>query len=113
MHENAELLYTQEDIDEWMRTCDELQEHIKEQEEEIEEYNNYFKSFGCKNFTEFQELIGLAKISANDKERDAIIRKQVCDEIKEFMATYDAHDPMELFVGDLLIKLDRIEQGEE
>lgn len=26
-----ELLYTQEDIDEWMRTCDNLQEHLNEQ----------------------------------------------------------------------------------
>ena len=31
-----ELLYTQEDIDEWIRTCEELQEKIKEQEEHSE-----------------------------------------------------------------------------
>lgn len=35
MYENDELLYTQEDMDEWMRTCENLQEHIKEQEEDL------------------------------------------------------------------------------
>ena len=38
---NDELLYTQEDIDEWIRTCEELQEKIKEQEEVIEELLKY------------------------------------------------------------------------
>lgn len=36
-----ELLYTQEDIDEWIRTCEELQEKTKEQEETIEELSKY------------------------------------------------------------------------
>lgn len=35
-----ELLYTQEDLDEWMRTCEELQEKIKEQEQELTEFRN-------------------------------------------------------------------------
>ena len=30
-----ELLYTQEDIDEWMRACDELQVHLRELEDDI------------------------------------------------------------------------------
>lgn len=38
-----ELLYTQEDIDEWIRTCEELQEKIKEQEEIIKELSEYKK----------------------------------------------------------------------
>lgn len=32
-----ELLYTQEDIDEWIRTCEELQERNRELEQEIAE----------------------------------------------------------------------------
>lgn len=32
-----ELLYTQEDIDEWMRTCDNLQEHLSEERENIKD----------------------------------------------------------------------------
>ena len=31
----SDLLYTQEDIDEWVRTCDELQDRIYEQKVEI------------------------------------------------------------------------------
>ena len=38
-----ELLYTQEDINEWIRTCEELKEKIKEQEEIIEELSEYKK----------------------------------------------------------------------
>lgn len=38
---NEELLYTQEDIDEWMKTCEELQEKVKEQEETIEQLSEY------------------------------------------------------------------------
>ena len=34
--DDDELLYTQADIDEWMRTCQNLQDHIREQEEIIE-----------------------------------------------------------------------------
>lgn len=36
-----ELLYTQEDIDEWAKTCEELQDKIKEQEETIEQLLKY------------------------------------------------------------------------
>ena len=111
MYENDELLYTQEDMDEWMRTCQNLQEHLKEQEEEIEEYNNYFKSFGCKNFAEFQELIGLTKISANDKERDYTIRKQVCDEIRE-RASF-VNEKHNIDFGEICTILDQIAKGEE
>lgn len=32
---SEELLYTQEDIDEWMRACDELQVHLRELEDNI------------------------------------------------------------------------------
>lgn len=32
-----ELLYTQEDIDEWMRTCEELQESLREKRADIKE----------------------------------------------------------------------------
>lgn len=32
---SEELLYTQEDIDEWMRACDELQVHLRELEDDI------------------------------------------------------------------------------
>lgn len=53
MEEN--LLYTQEDIDEWMKTCEELQDKIKEQEEEIErlskENSNLVKSIEKGFFT--------------------------------------------------------------
>lgn len=38
---SEELLYTQEDIDEWMRTCEELRDKIKEQEEIIEQLSEY------------------------------------------------------------------------
>lgn len=38
---DEELLYTQEDIDEWVRTCEELQERVKEQEETIEQLSEY------------------------------------------------------------------------
>lgn len=34
-----ELLYTQEDIDEWIRTCEELQERNRELKQELEEIN--------------------------------------------------------------------------
>jgi len=43
MYENNELLYTQEDMDEWMRTCQNLQEHLNEQEEEIRELKKQMK----------------------------------------------------------------------
>lgn len=121
MYKNDELLYTQEDIDEWMRTCEELQEHIKEQEEEIEKYNNYFKSFGCKDFAEFQRLIGLTKISANDKERDDTIRKQVCNEIRNALTSTEPNCSIEdmnsnlyEFTGrEIYAILEQIEKGEE
>lgn len=35
-----ELLYTQEDIDEWIRTCEELQERNRELKQEIAEYKD-------------------------------------------------------------------------
>lgn len=75
----------------WYEACiKQLEEQndklIKERDRQIKEYSNYFKSFGCKDFAEFQELIGLAKISANDKERDDTIRKQVCDKIRKTYA---------------------------
>jgi hypothetical protein len=35
-----DLLYTQEDIDEWIRTCEELQERNRELEQEIAEYKD-------------------------------------------------------------------------
>lgn len=38
---SEELLYTQEDIDEWVKTCEELQDKIKEQEETIEQLSEY------------------------------------------------------------------------
>jgi hypothetical protein len=34
------LLYTQEDIDEWIRTCEELQERNRELKQEIAEYKD-------------------------------------------------------------------------
>ena len=36
----SELLYTQEDIDEWIRTCEELQERNRELKQEIAEYKD-------------------------------------------------------------------------
>ena len=35
-----ELLYTQEDIDEWIRTCQELQERNRELKQELAEYKD-------------------------------------------------------------------------
>lgn len=39
----SELLYTQEDIDEWIRTCEELQERNRELKKEIIEYQDKIK----------------------------------------------------------------------
>lgn len=84
---------------------DELKQQLAEKEKEIEEYDNYFKSFGCKNFNEFQELIGLTKISKDDKNRDNIIHHQVCDEIREWCQNDWDYD-------DFMYFLDKIEKGE-
>ena len=40
------------------------------------------------------------------------IRKQVCDEIRDFIGKYDVLKPKQLFVMDLFRKLVRIEKGE-
>ena len=46
----------------------EYEEASKLQRELLQQYQLYFKSFGCENFEEFKELIGLAYISNDDKE---------------------------------------------
>lgn len=38
-----ELLYTQEDIDEWARTCEELQDKVKELQEETNELREKYE----------------------------------------------------------------------
>lgn len=57
-----ELLYTQEDIDEWARTCEELQDKVKELREEIselrEKYEQLKKTY---DYNIAQECKGTAK----------------------------------------------------
>ena len=85
----------------------------KKRKKEIKEYNNYFKSFGCKNFSEFQELIGLTKVSVNNKDRDDWVRHQVCEEIREFVDDYPIKKISFDFCNDIEKKLGQIEQGEK
>lgn len=106
-----------QDIEKEREIIKELQRQLAKKDKEIKEYNNYFKSFGCKDFAEFQELIGLTKISANDKARDAIIRHQVCDEIRNAVNCLTSFECD--FGCDVVFKkrfdeyLDEIEKGEE
>lgn len=88
-------------------------DYIHTQEEEIKEYNDYFKSFGCKDFVEFQRLIALTKISANDKERDDIIRKQICEKIRNAIEVARVQEMWEGKSLNISKILDKIEKGEE
>ena len=78
MYENDELLYTQEDMDEWMRTCDELQEHLKEQEEEIEELKTRISELEDKDWYE-------ACIKQLEEQNDKLIKER--DEIQKELET--------------------------
>ncbi len=110
IYENNELLYTQEDMDEWMRTCENLQEHLKEQEEEIKELKTRISELQDKDWYEAcikqleeqnnklikerdelafekRNVFGLIekmeiKVAEVTKEKIQKIRKQVCDEIR-------------------------------
>jgi len=132
MYENDELLYTQEDMDEWMRTCENLQEHIKEQEEQIK----YLKDLCDKErlkATELQQQIRGEKTVFDmyraktiqkgiaDPEATKIIRKQVCDEIKKELSRgyphFDWEDMKDSYLYDISGKelydvIDKIEKGE-
>lgn len=44
-----ELLYTQEDIDEWIRTCEELQDYNKELKEELSDLQCKYNSLAQEN----------------------------------------------------------------
>lgn len=101
MCEDDELLYTQGDIDKWMRTCENLQEHIKEQEEELAEKNK-----------EIEKLNLMIKTLPNhDTEIEQEVRKQVCDELRDYFGRFT---PIFIQVKtDVLDKLDQIEKGEQ
>ena len=104
---------------------EEYYHYWQDAKKEIEEYRNYFKSFGCKDFVEFQELIGLTKISANDKDRDDILRHEICEKITRFMrdnfvitTTNCSEEEQNQAIGyddclkDLKKLVDQIERGE-
>jgi len=102
-------------LEEEMDYKDEYYYYWQEAKKEIKEYNNYFKSFGCKNFAEFQELIGLTKVSAKDKDRDDLVRHQICEEIRDLLLEKIPTIFLETQYGDwveILNKIDQIEQGE-
>jgi predicted nuclease with TOPRIM domain len=65
-----ELLYTQEDIDEWMRTCEELQEKIAEQKAEIEQLTEEKQSLIGRN-------AGLCYSNNQLKDKTVKLQKQV------------------------------------
>ena len=87
-----ELLYTQEDMDEWKRTCDELQEHLHEDRNIVENLNKRIKD----------------------------TRKEVCDEIRvkfnEYIKNSFCFNPsnvdfINLNIDEIREFLDKIEQS--
>ena len=88
MYENDELLYTQEDMDEWMRTCDELQEHLKEQEEEIKELKTRISELEDKDWYE-------ACIKQLEEQNDKLIKER--NEIQKELETSVGYWKNEVF----------------
>ena len=141
MYENDELLYTQEDMDEWMRTCDELQEHLKEQEEEIEELKTRISELEDKNWyeacikqleeqndklikerDELQKELETwknkvfkkeVKLTEVTKEKIQEIRKQICDEIREKAEVFGTGVTRILGYMITIPLLNQIEKGEK
>lgn len=136
-----ELLYTQEDIDEWMRTCEQLQESLREKRADIQELEKETKALKEQLAEKDKKIEKLNKILDSQKRHIAIIeqpfrgrgikrtgnvildfelsiRKQVCDELREKLPyyKYSFQEPEVPRVDVIEIKdiefiLDQIEQA--
>lgn len=81
----------------------EYEEASKLQRELLQQYDLYFKSFGCESFEEFKELIGLAYISNDDKEMIDNAKHQGYIECEKQLAEKDKE--IEKYANDLSIAL--------
>lgn len=116
MYEDDELFYTQEDINDWILTSYNLRDHIKEQDKEIERLKIELEK--CSNDKWYIDLDKLKIPNEIEKQ----IRKQVCDEIKEYIAKeygVSVEDMPKTYhflswtVKEIYELLDQIEQGGE
>lgn len=61
-----ELLYTQEDIDEWIRTCEELQDYNRELKEELRDLQHKYNIVVQEN-QEFVNIIEMEKYTRTEE----------------------------------------------
>lgn len=73
-----ELLYTQEDIDEWMRTCEELEENLREKRTEIKDLEQENKQLKEQNERVLKKLDLLVR-SNQDLEQKLAIREKALE----------------------------------
>ena len=132
IYENNELLYTQKDMDKWMRTCENLQGHLNEQEEQIKYLEDLCDKERLKAISLQQQIreekavfdmyrANTIQKEIADPEATKIIRKQVCDEIRELLRKQkiQADDGVHAFLQnmcywqDIDAILDKAEREEE